>query len=475
MQSEIFMKKLTLLFSTLILTFSIGGCSMSPGIPGLDTASTRYAKEQKEGVDYKLVRINAQSIRNQKPFDYATYIRAKKKRSNQFTSLSSNRSNGYSRGGHRRLAKAYRSQRSHPQKNHRAALYNMKHAVFSGVTAQDNKANYLYHIGKKDILNITVWDHPELTITSENTATNGHVVGNDGRFYFPYAGKIQAYGKTTGQIRDALEKKLASFITNPQISVRVAIFRSQKVYTSGAVLKPSTLKVSDVPLTVRDAISQSGGVTPNLFSGYASLARGNKKISIDLNRMLKHNDNSQNFLLKNGDRLHIIEKDETVEWRNELNRAIQKENTLNPIKLRFALQKERSIARLKKQLERELKSGQAKVFVMGEVHKPGSVRYAIEDGMTLAEAINDAGSFREETVNPKGVFVIRQETINDKIPTVYQLPLASVHSMLLAEQFNVRPRDIVYVTATPTIRWNRVLSQLIPSLTLVNTISNLTR
>ena len=444
-----------------LLTFS--GCSMSPGIPGLDTASTRYAKVQKEGVDYKLVRINAQTIRSQKPFNYAAYIRTKKKRSKTFSALSnSNKSSGYSRG----KARPIRS--GHPSSNYTAIRSSMDNSTFSSTTSQDNKANYLYHIGKKDILNITVWDHPELTMPSEDTAANGHVVDNSGRFYFPYAGKIQAYGKTTGQVRDALERKLANFITNPQISVRVALFRSQKVYTSGAVLKPSTLKVSDVPLTVRDAISQSGGVTPNLFTGYASLARGNKKISIDLNRMLKHNDNRQNFLLKNGDRLHVIEKD-------ELGLAVQRENTLNPIRLRFELQKQRSIAQLKKQLEREQKSEQAKVFVMGEVHKPGSVKYQIEDGMTLAEAINDAGSFREETVNPKGVFVIRQETADDSIPTVYQLPLASVHSMLLAEQFSVRPRDIVYVTATPTIRWNRVLSQLIPSLTLVNTVSNLAR
>ncbi len=462
------MKKITLIVSLLIfsLTF-LNGCSMSPGIPGLNTASTRYVKVQKEGVDYKLVRISANTIRGQKPFDYSAYIRAKKKRYKSLTTSSNSRPNGYSRG-YLRSIKSRHSQNSRSRSSHRLASYNMKNATFSGVTAQDNKANYLYHIGKKDILNITVWDHPELTIPSEDTAANGHVVDNAGRFYFPYAGKIQAYGKTTGQVRDALEKKLANFITNPQISVRVALFRSQKIYTSGAILKPSTLKVSDVPLTVRDAISQSGGVTPNLFTGYASLARGNKRISIDLNRMLKHNDNRQNFLLKNGDRLHIIERD-------ELSLAVQRENTLNPIRLRFELQKERSVARLKKQLERELKSEQAKVFVMGEVHKPGSIKYQIEDGMTLAEAINDAGSFREETVNPKGVFVIRQETTNNNIPTVYQLPLASVHSMLLAEQFNVRPRDIVYVTATPTIRWNRVLSQLIPSLTLVNTMSNLAR
>jgi len=420
-------------FALLILPslLSFSGCSSAPGVPGLNTASSRYAKPQTEGVDYKLVVINAQSIKNQRSFDYASYIATQKKRSKGLASSSSNSltntPNRYSRS--------------------RAAR------IHSGITSNDNKANYQYRIGKKDILSITVWDHPELTIQSEDAAAAGHVVDNSGRFYFPYAGKIHASGKTTGEIRDTLEKKLATFITNPQISVRVALFRSQKAYISGAVLNPTTLSINDVPTTVRDAISQTGGVTPSLFTGLASLTRNNKKISIDLNRMLRHNDNRQNFLLKNGDRLHIIEKDQLAE----------------------EIRRERSMAQLKKQLERELKSEQAKVFVMGEVNKPGSVRYEIEDGMTLAEAINDSGSFKEDTVNPKGIFVVRQESSNDTIPTVYQLPLASVHSMLLAEQFTIRPRDIVYVTATSSIRWNRVLALLIPSLTLVNTISNLSR
>lgn len=435
------MKKTFIPLSILFTLVFLVGCSVTPGIPGLNTTSTRYTKAQKAGIDYKLVVINTESISNQKPFDYINYIENKKKRNSSLSTLSNySLQNGKKRRGSSR------------QLNHYLAS-NYKKTAMNFIDANDNKANYQYHLGKKDILSITVWDHPELTIPSEDAASAGHVVDNDGRFYFPYAGKIHALGKTTGEVRDILEKKLNSFITNPQISVRVALFRSQKAYISGAVPKPTSLSINDVPTTVRDMISKSGGVIPNQFTGLASLTRNNQKILIDLNRMLKHNDNRQNFLLKNGDRLHIIEKDQLTE----------------------EIRKERSLAHLKKQLERELKSEQAKVFVMGEVHKPGSVRYQIEDGMTLAEAINDSGSFREETVNPKGIFVVRQESENDKIPTVYQLPLASVHSMLLAEQFNIRPRDIIYVTATSSIRWNRVLAQLIPSLTLVNTVSNLSR
>ncbi len=188
--------------------------------------------------------------------------------------------------------------------------------------------------------------------------------------------------------------------------------------------------------------------------------------------MLKHNDNRQNFILKNGDRLHIVERAELAEFNRNLNLKVRTENTLSSVRLRNDMNKERSIARLRKELEGELRSEQAKVFVMGEVLKPGSIKFQLEEGMTLAEAINDAGSLNEATVSPKGIFVVRKEASNDKIPTVYQLSISSVQSIFFAEQFEIRPRDIVYATATPSIRWNRVLNQILPSLTMLRIFSN---
>ena len=448
---------------------SFSGCSLAPGMRGLDTSSLKV-KPQKEGEDYKLVLIDSKTIKNQKPFDYIAYINEKKKRSSRFASLTNSSASKKPAGSYAP------QQKNSPNKNINTGLDSniINKASFVGITRNDVKAKYQYTVGKSDILSITVWEHPELTTPSNNTSFSGYVVDNDGKFYFPYTGKIQAAGKNVRQIRNDLESKLSSFFTKPQVTISVANYRSQKAYISGAVSSPAFLAVDDTPMTVRDAISKSGGVRTLEYTGYATLARNNKNISIDLNRMLKFNDNRQNFILKDGDRLHIIERDEYDEWLRKLNLEIEKEKTLNPIQLQFALDKERAVARLKKELERELKSEQAKVFVMGEVLKPGSVTYQVEDGMTLAEAINDAGSFKEDTLNPKGVFVVRKEDDNDKIPTVYNLPLASVQSMFFAEQFNVRPRDVVYVTATPSIRWNRVLNQLLPSLTLVNTFSNLT-
>lgn len=483
------MKKNIRALTVCLVVLSLSACSIAPGIPGLKNSSSKNGDTK-----YKLVVIDAAAIRNQKPFDYTAYIKEKKKRGALYSSKSGNIYTS-------QPAKKASSSRSLVNRSHARPSVNSKNfndkqsgvsavanqVQFEGVTAKDSKSNYKYFLGKGDVLSITVWDHPELTAPSENNAFGGHIIDDDGRFYFPYSGKINAAGKTIRNVRDELETKLGSFITKPQVSVSITRFRSQKVYTSGAVEKPTTLMVEDTPMTVRDAISKSGGLISNQYTGYATLARKGKNISIDLNRMLKHNDNRQNFILGNGDRLHIVERTELGEFNRRLNLDIRKENTLSsvrlrneinsiralgPVRLKIELDKERSIARLKKELEKELRSEQAKVFVMGEVLKPGSVKYQVEDGMTLAEAISDAGSFREETVDPKGIFVIRKESHSDKVPTVYQLPISSVESIFFAEQFDVRPRDIVYVTAKPSIRWNRVLTQLLPSLAIANTFRN---
>ena len=449
------MKIPSLVLISVIFLLALSGCSSSPGIPGINIAANSATKPLKNGVDFKLYIINNQTIKSQKPFDYATYIEAKRKRLTRPAipqpNINAVQVNQYQR-----------------KTNDGLVTHNIDFK--KNIALSNDKHHYKYLIGKKDILNIQIWDHPELT-TSKST---GHVVDNAGQVYFPYAGHINAVGKTTREIQELITEKLKKYIAKPQVSVQVGGFRSQKAYISGAI-KTSTLGISDTPLTVRDAISSAGGISLQGTTGVATLTRGSNTYTLDLNRLLKYNDNRQNYLLQNGDRLRIHEKDEYQEWLKGLNRTKQTEVALNPIKLQYELQKVRSITLLKDKIAQYRKAEFAKVFVMGEVRKPGTLSYHLPDRLTLAEAINDSGSFNEATVNPKGIFVVRKESKDDTIPTVYQLSLASVHSMLLAEQFEVRPRDIIYVTTTSSIRWNRVLNQLIPSLTLVNTISNLTR
>ncbi len=296
---------------------------------------------------------------------------------------------------------------------------------------------YIYRIGPQDILSITVWDHPELTIPAgefRSPTAAGHKVDGQGFFFFPFAGRVKASGRTTEQVRTILQKKLAKYITNPQVGVSIAAYRSQRAYISGQVQKPGVYEINDTPLTVRDAIGKAGGLkdllrdTSKEAADYALLARHNKqKILIDLDALLRKGDERQNYVLRGGDSLHIAERDRTE-----------------------------------------------KVFVMGEVKKPQTIRLN-RFKVSLAEVLSDAGGINEETANPQGIFVVRKERPQDKLATVYQLQLNGVHSMLLAEQFPIRKRDIVYVTAAPISRWNRVINQILPSLDSATSVDNLTK
>ena len=89
-----------------------------------------------------------------------------------------------------------------------------------------------YVIGPGDVLNIVVWDHPELAIPSAasnvtsdagslSTVGNGFNVNAQGLIQFPYAGTLKVAGLTEFEARDLLASNLAKFIQKPQITVRI--------------------------------------------------------------------------------------------------------------------------------------------------------------------------------------------------------------------------------------------------------------
>lgn len=109
-----------------------------------------------------------------------------------------------------------------------------------------------YVIGIPDVLRISVWRNPELSVDVP--------VRNDGKISVPLIDDVQAEGLTPAELKEVIAEQLSEYISTPDVTVIVLQANSHMVTVVGAVGRSGT-----VPLTremrVLDAIAAVGGFT----------------------------------------------------------------------------------------------------------------------------------------------------------------------------------------------------------------------
>jgi polysaccharide biosynthesis/export protein len=223
-----------------------------------------------------------------------------------------------------------------------------------------------YRVGPEDELEIRVWGHDDLTRKVR--------VGLNGTISFPFVGEVKAQGLSVQDLQQQLEKLLGpKYIIDPQVSISVTEFKSQKFFVVGNVKNPGTYPLTK-PIKVVEAISLAGGLAMGEKGGGGAVAivvrarPGDKaeqprlpdmipagdKVRVSLAAALA-GDSRHNADIKNGDTIYIP-----------------------------ALY----------------------YYVQGQVKSAG--RFPYEDNMTVLMAVTTAGGFNDKA-SPRSTHIIREK------------------------------------------------------------------
>jgi polysaccharide biosynthesis/export protein len=200
-----------------------------------------------------------------------------------------------------------------------------------------------YIVGPQDVLTVTVFGEAELT--------GKYTVEQDGTFTFPQIGRVNAGGQTLRSIEQQLRTKLADgYLKNPQVSVSIENYRSQRILVMGEVRSPGEYQLTG-EMTLLSALARAGSTTPTA-SREATIVRPRKnpKQGEDTTELIK------------------VDLAELQAGNIALNLPLQDGDTINVPKAQS-------------------------VFVAGQVKMPGA--YAVDPGTTVLQVISLAGGIAE--------------------------------------------------------------------------------
>ena len=268
---------------------------------------------------------------------------------------------------------------------------------------------YQYQIGPGDEIVIN--------LTETDDIDGSYLVDPFGMIDLPYVGKINVKDFTSTEVQNQLLNMLKEYYKNPDLQLDIVSFSSSKVYVTGTVRNQLVIDMDDKPLRVLDALIRANVNTTgndNLSSTSGIIRRDNRVYEIDLMDAIKGTDSKENFYLKKDDVIFIDRNPNSI-------------------------------------------------LVFGEVDKPGS--YFAYGGYSLTQLISDSG-LSKLTADAKNIFVLRESFDEDLLINVYKMNIKNPINLITGRKFKLQKRDIVYIPPTDLVKWNRVISLLLPQTNL---------
>lgn len=288
-----------------------------------------------------------------------------------------------------------------------AAAPAMNVATLRAKPFKPGKADPEYRVGEGDVLRINVYGEPGMNDLRVR-------VEADGRIQLPAIESPKVSGMTLRQIQQKLVESYRAEFNEPWVMVTMDSYGSRPVYLLGEFNSPGVAYM-DRPTTLINAVAMGKGTTAKAYMPGARVIRGDAILAVDIKSVLRDGRLEQNIWLKGGDTIFIPNAEEL------------------------------------------------KCYVVGAVQSAGAFPCA-EGQQTLARVLATAGGPAPGKAALGNVRIIR--TIS---PVEGQVLTVNAALILKGESPDVelRPDDIIFVPQTTLSRWNDVVQQVLPTLSLI--------
>ena len=303
-------------------------------------------------------------------------------------------------------------------------------------------------VGPGDVLEVSVWEAPPAALfgaavidsragltTTRQTTFPEQIVNVDGVINVPFAGTVPVAGKTPQQIEADLVMRLKGKANQPQVLVRVVRNATQYVTVVGEVAASTRMPLTAKGERLLDAIAAAGGVRHPVSKITVQVSRQGRVIAMPLDSVIQ--DPKQNVYLQPGDVVTAL---------------------FQPLSF----------------------------TALGATGKNEEVNFEAQ-GITLAQALGRMAGIRDAQADARGVFIFRFEepevvmaegrplpqTPEGKVPVVYRVDLKDPRAFLVAQNFPMKNKDVVYVANAPSAELQKFLNILTSSIFSVSSLVNL--